>query len=238
VTLGWLQPLKVTEQNLANASMRAYSPLHNQHGVTLMVVVLMMLVMGLAAGMAGNTWRNVMQREREEELFFRGEQYRRAIESYFKMAHAGAKGAYPKSVEELLKDPRSLQTLRHLRQPYKDPFTGEEFELVREGGSVTGLPGAAQSLAGIRGVRSTSSLEPFKKDRFLPPYEEFAKAATYGDWKFVFTPAPAAQPGAAQPPVPGVGQPPLPGQTMPGQPMPGPPAGQDKDLVGPGTEFR
>jgi type II secretory pathway pseudopilin PulG len=210
--------------------MRAYCPLHNQRGITLMVVVLMMLVMGLAAGIAGNTWRNVMQREREEELLFRGDQYRRAIESYFKMAQAGAKGAFPKDVEELLKDPRSLQTLRHLRQPYKDPFTGEDFELVQEGGSVTGVPGAVKSLAGIRGVRSTSSLEPFKKDGFLLPYEEFAKATVYSDWKFVFTPEQTAQAGAAQP---GTGQPPLPGQPTPGQPTE-----QDKDLVGPGTQFR
>lgn len=218
--------------------MRLYRPLHNQRGVTLMVVVLMMLVMGLAAGMAGNTWSNIMQREREEELLFRGDQYRRAIESYFRMAHAGAQGAYPKSIEELLKDPRSLQTLRHLRQPYKDPFTGEDFELIREGGGVTGLPGAAQSLAGIRGVRSVSTQRPFKQDGFTEPYEEFKRAASYSDWKFVYTPAQTTAPGVTPPRQPGVGQPPLPGQPMPGQPMPSPPAGQDKDLVGPGTQFR
>ena len=191
--------------------MKLSSPLHNQRGVTLMVVLLMMVVMGLAAGIAGNTWKNVMQREREEELLFRGDQYRRALESYFKAAHAGAKGAYPRSVEDLLKDPRSLKTLRHLREAYKDPFTGEDFELVQEGGTVTGLPGAAQSLAGIRGVRSKSGLEPFKKGGFRAPYEDFDGAEAYSDWKFVFVPAQAGQPGATQPPQPGVGQPASPG---------------------------
>lgn len=199
------------------AAMTPISPVQNQRGVTLMVVLLMMVIMGLAAGMAGNTWRNVMQREREEELLFRGNQYRRAVESYFKMAHAGAQGMYPKSVKDLLKDPRSLQTLRHLREAYKDPFTGEDFQLVQEGGTVTGLPGAVQSLAGIRGVRSTSGLEPFKKGGFLAPYEDFNGAAAYSDWKFVFAPAPPGQPGAAQPQQPGAGQPPLPGQPMPGR---------------------
>jgi type II secretory pathway pseudopilin PulG len=221
--------------------MKLPSPLHNQRGATLMVVLLMMIIMGLAAGIAGNTWKNVMQKEREEELLFRGDQYRRAIESYYKMAYAGAQGALPKSVDELLKDPRSLQTLRHLREAYKDPFTGEDFELVKEGGTVTGLPGVAQSLAGIRGVRSTSDLEPFKKDGFDEPYEEFKGAMAYRDWEFVFTPAKTGQVGAAQPPRPGIGQPPLPGQPIPGQPpagTPGTPAGQDKDLVGPGTQFR
>jgi type II secretory pathway pseudopilin PulG len=194
-------------------------PLHNQHGATLMVVLLMMVIMGLAAGIAGNTWKNVMQREREEELLFRGNQYRRAVESYFKMAHAGAKGALPKSVEDLLKDPRSLQTLRHLREAYKDPFTGEDFELVQEGGTVTGLPGAVQSLAGIRGVRSTSSLQPFKQHGFSVPYEDFDGAEAYNDWEFVFTPTQAQRPGAGQPAVPGAGQPQMPGTGQP--PLPG-----------------
>jgi type II secretory pathway pseudopilin PulG len=166
--------------------MRRSPFLKNQRGVTLMVVLLMMVVMGLAAGMAGNTWKNVMQREREEELLFRGNQYRRAIESYFKMGHAGTQAAYPKSIEDLLKDPRALQTQRHLREGYKDPVTGEDFELIRQGGSITGLPGAVQSLAGIRGVYSKSNREPFKKAGFREPYEDFNKAGAYSDWKFVF----------------------------------------------------
>jgi type II secretory pathway pseudopilin PulG len=199
--------------------MNPSSPLHNQRGATLMVVLLMMIVMGLAAGIAGNTWRNVMQREREEELLFRGDQYRRAIESYFKMTQTGAKGALPKSVEDLLKDPRSLQTLRHLREAYKDPFTGEDFELVQEGGTVTGLAGATQSLGGIKGVRSTSSLQPFKQKGFTEPYEDFDGAEAYRDWEVVFTPTQAQAPGAGQPAAPGAGQPQMPGAGQP--PLPG-----------------
>lgn len=169
--------------------MRRSSPLQNQRGATLMVVLLMMVVMGLAAGMAGNTWKNVMEREREEELLFRGNQYRRAIESYSKMLQSGTPATYPKSIEVLLKDPRALQIRRHLREQYKDPVTGEDFELIQQGGRVTGLPGAVQSLAGIRGVGSKSSREPFKKTGFREPYEDFNGAAAYSDWKFVFVPA-------------------------------------------------
>jgi len=193
-------------------------PLHNQRGATLMVVLLMMVIMGLAAGMAGNSWKNVMQREREEELLFRGDQYRRAIESYYKMAHAGAKGALPKSVEDLLKDSRSLQTLRHLREAYKDPFTGEDFEPVQEGGKITGLGGAVQSLAGIRGVQSTSSLQPFKQKGFSAPYEEFNGTMAYSDWKFVFMPTQVQKPGAGQPATPGAAQPLMPGAGQPALP--------------------
>jgi len=198
--------------------MKLSSPLHNQRGATLMVVLLMMIIMGLAAGIAGNTWKNVMQREREEELLFRGDQYRRAIESYYGKQQGGAKGAFPKSMQDLLKDPRALQTVRHLRVEYKDPFTGEDFEPVREGGKITGLAGASQSLAGIRGVKSTSSQQPFRQKGFSAPYEEFNGAATYGDWKFVFTPTTVQKPGASQPATPGATQPLMPGVGQPALP--------------------
>lgn len=190
------------------AVMKHLSPLHNQRGVSLMIVLVMMVVMGLAAGMAGTAWKDAMQREREAELLWRGDQYRNAIGSYYKVAHAGAQGAYPPRLEDLLKDPRSLQTVRHIRRLYKDPMTGEDFEPVRQGGQISGIPGASQSLGAIRGVRSTSKLGPFKKDGFAEEYEKFKDADEYSDWEFVFEPkAPAAQPtpagGAAtgQPPV-------------------------------------
>ncbi len=54
----------------------------NQRGVTLLTVLVMVVVIGLTLGMAGTSWRALMQREREEELLWRGDQYRRAIESY------------------------------------------------------------------------------------------------------------------------------------------------------------
>jgi type II secretory pathway pseudopilin PulG len=194
------------------------SPLHNQRGATLMVVLVMMVVMGLSAGVAGTAWRDIMQKEREEELFFRGDQYRRAVESYYKgkgmqqAAGSVAKGAYPPRLEDLLKDPRSAQTVRHLRRLYKDPMTrdpetGQEqdFELVKEGGEVTGLPGGAQKLGGIRGVRSTSDLTPFKQDRFPKLYEKFIGVSSYQQWEFIYEPQREQPPGG--PPVPKPGGP-------------------------------
>ena len=53
------------------------------------------------------------------ELLWRGDQYRRAIESYYTKAHAGVAATYPRTLEDLVKDPRSLQTLRHIRQLFK-----------------------------------------------------------------------------------------------------------------------
>lgn len=156
--------------------------------MTLFTVLFAIMVIGLMLGLAGQTWSQVMQREREEELFFRGNQYRRAIESYCTTGHGGVQGSYPRSLEDLLKDPRSLQPKRHLRKRYLDPFTNEEFELIGAGGSVEGETITAQSFGTIKGVRSNSPLKPFQKDGFPEEYATFKNADSYSKWEFIYTP--------------------------------------------------
>ena len=160
--------------------------LSSQRGMTLFTVLFAIMVIGLMLGLTGQTWSQVMQREREEELLFRGDQYRRAIESYY-TAGQGGQGAYPDSLEDLLKDPRSLQTKRHLRKLYLDPFTNEAFEVIGAGGNVEGAS-AGQSLSKIKGVRSTSSLPPFRQDGFPEEYITFQNAPSYSSWEFSYTP--------------------------------------------------
>jgi type II secretory pathway pseudopilin PulG len=105
-------------------------------------------------GAAGKYWSSVMLRDREEELIFRGEQYRKAIDSYASVP--GRKG-FPSSIDDLLKDSRSAAGKRHLRQKYKDPMTGEDFEELKN-------PATKR----IIGVRSTSDKEPLKQANFFP----------------------------------------------------------------------
>lgn len=162
-------------------------PLGNERGVTLLMVLMAVVVLGLSLGVAGSTWRTVMQREREKELLFHGDQYRKAIESYYTKGHAGRQ-TYPRSLEDLLKDPRSVETVRHLRRLFNDPMTGEDWELIREGGKISGTVQASVETGRIKGVHSTSDLEPFKVDGFDEEYEEFADAETYRDWEFVYEP--------------------------------------------------
>jgi hypothetical protein len=61
------------------------------------------------------------KREMEEELIFRGEEYTRAIQKYQRRF-----AVYPSSVDQLV----STNSLRFLRQAYKDPTTGKVFRLI------------------------------------------------------------------------------------------------------------
>jgi len=160
--------------------------LTNQQGLSLLLILIMVAVVSLSAAVAGSTWRTIMQRSREAELLFRGDQYRRAIESYATAKLAGATGKstggvgqLPTELEQLLKDPRFPEPRKHIRQLFLDPMTGSEFELIRTGGG---------SIGPIRGVRSTSELEPFKKDGFAKDYDKFKSAASYQSWEFVYQP--------------------------------------------------
>lgn len=152
--------------------------LHNQQGMALLTVLFMVMVIGLMLGLAGQSWSNLMQREREDELLFRGGQYRRAIQSYFEKSPGI--GAYPSDLTMLLEDNRFPSKVRHLRQLWPDPFTGEEFELI--------LDPAKK----IKGVRSRSSLKPFKVDGFPEEYKTFKDAESYAKWEFLFEPTTAA----------------------------------------------
>lgn len=178
----------------------------------------MVVVLGLAMGMAGSTWRTVVQRAKEKQLLWVGNQYRQAIKSYYQTAHAGVKASYPPNLDALLRDPRSVGLVRHIRKLYKDPMTGKDFELIRAGGKVSGLSGVSGATGGIMGVRSTSHAEPFKKDGFSQENADFAKAKSYSDWKFVYEPNLAPpQPPSGQPPgnVPAAGQNPSGGNSSP-----------------------
>ena len=153
----------------ADADASGRSLLADQRGATLLAVLVAVTVMGLAAGIAGSTWRTILQREREEELLFRGEQYRRAIAGYFAVG-----GGYPRRLEELLKDTRTPLPSRHLRRLYPDPMTGGPWQLVRD------------NAGNILGVRSDSALRPFKSDGFPEGYEGFEQAESSREWEFVF----------------------------------------------------
>ncbi len=96
-----------------------------------------MSVMAVLMGAALPVWSHATQREREEELIWRGEQYRRAI-MLFQRKYANT---FPPTVDILVEQ-------RFLRKKYKDPVTDEEFQIIPVGGAQPGMPGLGGRPAG------------------------------------------------------------------------------------------
>ena len=216
----------------------------HERGYAMAVLLVGIAVMGILMSVAMPVWKQAVQREREQELIFRGEQYARAV-GLFQRKFAGS---FPPSIELLVEQ-------RFLRRKYKDPITNGDFQVLyvtsatqpgqqpglgtQPGGSPPrpglGQPsagsqqpsafGGSTTLAGPRGgmigVASKST------DTSIRLYKGRSK---YNEWQFVYTavsagagvPGGAARPGM---PTPGPGgRPGMPGQMGPGSTRPGQPA--------------
>jgi len=153
-----------------------------QRGFTYMTVLFMVAIMAGGLALVGEVWSTSNAREREAELLHVGNEYRKAIERYYLL---GPQRQYPKSLADLLKDPRQPGTVRYLRKLYPDPITGKE-----EWGLVKSADG------GFAGVYSLSEAAPLKSAGFAVRDAAFEGKAKYSEWQFVYAPA---QAGAAKP---------------------------------------
>ena len=103
-----------------------------------------------AAGLAalGERASTAVQREREAELMFRGQQITAAIAAY-RAATPGGAPQLPAALTDLLEDRRSQRPVHHLRQLYADPFTGQPdwILLTTEDGRIAGVRSRSDALA-------------------------------------------------------------------------------------------
>jgi hypothetical protein len=174
-------------------------------GFTYLMAIFIVALMGVGYASVGEMWQTASVRDREADLLHAGNQYRGAIERYYL---AGPK-RYPRTLEELLKDPRTPTTQRYLRQLFPDPITGKPWALVK-------APDG-----GVMGVHSPSEDVPLKKSNFKLRDRDFEAAKTYVDWKFIYSPGQQTAPKpAATGPTPSGAQTP----TSPAPPVPPPPA--------------
>ncbi|HET9702308.1 MAG TPA: hypothetical protein VFP70_15445, partial [Burkholderiales bacterium] len=190
-----------------------------QRGFTYIAILLAVAIHSAVLAAVGIVWSNAQKRERERQLLYVGNEFRKAIRSY--AAGAGGAGGLPESLDDLVRDPRTPALKRHIRRIYVDPMTGKaEWGLVRSGEG-----------KGILGVYSLSEDAPLKVSNFSEEDKEFENKASYGEWKFAIRPVQAPKPvlpgtpGApATPGAPGTpGAPPtapgtLPGTLQPAQP--------------------
>lgn len=91
-------------------------------GYAMVALLVGLSIMAVALSVALPTWRTMAQREREAELIFRGQQYARAIALYQRQYA----NAFPPNLDLLVDQ-------RFLRRKYKDPMTGDEFQLLYVG---------------------------------------------------------------------------------------------------------
>lgn len=140
------------------------------------MVLAAIVIVGILIEAAHETTWHIIQADREAELLFRGDAYRRAIESFYK-----SNGSYPRALEDLVKDPRSSNK-RHLRTLYRDPMSKEE---KAEWTLVLAADG------GITGVASRSKEQPLRQANFKKEYEKFVGAKAYADWLFEYKAAAA-----------------------------------------------
>lgn len=165
-----------------------YQLAERQRGFTYLGLLFAIALMGVALALTGVVWHAVQKREKERQLLFVGNQFRQAIEAYYKNSPGSAK-QFPKELSELLKDSRQLVTRRYLRRIYPDPFTGKaEWGLVKA------------SDDRIMGVFSLSEDDPVKKSNFRDADKEFEGKMRYTEWRFVYN-APQVPPQSVPPPA-------------------------------------
>jgi type II secretory pathway pseudopilin PulG len=183
-----------------------------QYGYTYLTLLFALAFMGAGLAAASSLWHTAQMREKERELLYVGDQYRKAIEAYYMQAKQ-----YPRELTQLLRDQRVPGVRRYLRKLYRDPMTGKN-----DWGLVKAPDG------GIAGVYSLSEEVPFKQANFTKDYAAFTGKAKYSDWKFAHLPpgapgsAPQGAPGTASAPgtQPASAAPGMPGATA-GPGMPG-----------------
>jgi type II secretory pathway pseudopilin PulG len=140
-------------------------------GFTYLGVLFLMVLMGLGLSGTAELWSLGSQRAHERELLWVGNQYARALKSYYEQSPGIRE--YPLRLEDLVADNRFPAPRHHLRQLYADPVTREAW------GAILNPEGR------IGGVRSRSDETPLKRDGFALRWEDFKGRAKYSEWRFV-----------------------------------------------------
>jgi type II secretory pathway pseudopilin PulG len=176
------------------------------------VLLVAMSIMAIMLMIAMPVWKHTAQREKEEELVFRGTQYVHAI-ALFQRKTANA---YPPNIDLLVRE-------RYLRKKYKDPITNDDFQplyAAGQGPNRGNNPQGAVTGGGIIGVTSKSKETSIRV---------FNGATHYNEWQAVYVNTAPGRGRGGPPPNPN-----NPG--FPGGPGRGP-GGPGRGPGGPGRGF-
>jgi hypothetical protein len=111
-----------------------YSPRRGPSGYVFIMLLFLLTVMAIGMMVAYPLWKTQMQREKEEELIFRGKQYVEAIRLY----QAKTPGKLPTSLQELFDK-------KFLRKVFADPMVkGGEWNVIMQSGTAAARPGGGR----------------------------------------------------------------------------------------------
>lgn len=143
-------------------------------GFSYIWLLLTVAAIGIGLAAAAERAEVAVQRDQERALLAVGDEFRRAIQSYYEVALEGGQHQYPPSLEALLQDDRFPGVRRHLRKIYHDPLTGKsQWGLVHLEGRVVG-------------VFSLSPKTALKRHGFAPEYLRFTGKERIRDWVFSY----------------------------------------------------
>src|SRR6201997_306621 len=126
-----------------------------QDGFALILVVFLTTLLLISVMAIAPSIRTEKQREKEQEMIWRGKQYVRGIKLYYRKT-----GHFPTAVDDLTKP--KLGSIRFMRQAYKDPMNKEDgawrFIYVGPAGQLIGSlkPPETLQLAGQPGAAAVA----------------------------------------------------------------------------------
>jgi type II secretory pathway pseudopilin PulG len=148
---------------------------HQARGAVLMGLMVLLALGGMAAAQFTESAAGARQREREAELIWTGLQFQRALESYY-LASPGRVRHLPVTLEDLVRDSRFPQPVRHLRRLYADPLQPDvPWGIVKRGNQIIG-------------VYSQSDRETLRRSGFPAGLDTFNGTRHYAEWQFIFVP--------------------------------------------------
>jgi len=116
--------------------------LKSERGMTYLMVMCLIVLIGISLTIVSKQWIVIVKRDREAELVFRGNRIKAALEAYgadYQVRKATRPNQYPMTLEQLTQPPK-----RYLQTVYKDPMTGEAFDLIKINGEIRGVKSRSQ----------------------------------------------------------------------------------------------
>ncbi|WP_206171225.1 type II secretion system protein [Trinickia terrae] len=145
-----------------------------QGGFAYLALMISIAVIGVAAAAAAQLGAIYERRMAEQELLFVGGEFQRALLDYASTSPLGTP-TQPRTLDDLLRDPRYPNVVRHLRKLYADPMTGQaDWVLVKSPDGQT-----------IVGIHSVSKAHPIQIAHFPAEFQGFDDKRSYQDWVFV-----------------------------------------------------